>query len=48
MRESESEKKMEERKVFVQRKWSYEECEEMKEIKRMKKKKETVGNRWEK
>ena len=47
MRESESEKKMEERKVFVQRKRSYEECEEMKEIKRMKKKKETVGNRWE-
>ena len=48
MRELESQKKREERKVFVQRKRSYEECEEMKEIKRLKKKKETVGNRWEK
>ena len=48
MRESKSEKKREEMKVFFERKRSYGECEEMKEIKRMKKKKEMVNNRWEK
>ena len=49
MRESDDVKKREKREVFVERKKkSYEESKEMREMKRMNKKKKRFGNHWEK
>ena len=49
LRDLESERKKKEKDVFVERKKeSYGEYEKVREMKRMKKKKKTVGNHWEK